>query len=42
MRRLSAVLFVAPDIDIILKPLYVYAGSREFSEKILAGRVDVK
>lgn len=41
VRRLSAVLFVAPDVDVVLKPLKVDEGPRAFSGKIVTGRVNV-
>ena len=41
VRRLSAVLFVAPDVDVVLKPLKVDEGSRAFSARVMEGRVDV-
>ena len=42
MRRLSAVLFVAPDLNVAIKSMI--AGKRvvNFSEKILAGEIEVK
>lgn len=42
VRRLSAVLFVAPDLDIELKPLEGFCLNRAFSDKIMTGGVDVK
>ncbi len=42
MCRLSAVLFVAPDVDVVLKPLKSDKGARAFSEKTAAGGVNVK
>jgi isopenicillin N synthase-like dioxygenase len=41
VRRLSAVLFVAPDVDVVLKPLKVDEASMKFSEKIMKGQVKV-
>jgi isopenicillin N synthase-like dioxygenase len=41
VRRLSAVLFVAPDVDGVLKPLNVDETSMKFSEKIMTGQVNV-
>ncbi|KAJ9634213.1 hypothetical protein H2201_009151 [Coniosporium apollinis] len=41
-RRLSAVLFVAPDVDVALKPVNVDNSARQFSELIKSGAVDVK
>ncbi|KAF7504212.1 hypothetical protein GJ744_002585 [Endocarpon pusillum] len=41
VRRLSAVLFVAPDVDVVLKPLKSDEGSKAFSEKITSGDVNV-
>ncbi|KKP07039.1 hypothetical protein THAR02_00918 [Trichoderma harzianum] len=42
VRRLSAVLFVAPDLDIELKPLEGFCINRAFSDTIITGGVDVK
>lgn len=41
VRRLSAVLFVAPDLDVVLKPVEndEEKGLRMFSEEVMAGRV---
>jgi hypothetical protein len=41
MRRLSAVLFVAPDVEVDLKPLEVDEGSRAFSETIMESKINV-
>jgi hypothetical protein len=41
MCRLSAVLFFAPDLDVLLKPLKVDGGAKKFSNKIMAGQVNV-
>ena len=41
VRRLSAVLFVDPDVDVVLKPLKSDEGSKTFSEKITGGGVNV-
>lgn len=42
IRRLSAVLFVAPDLDIALKPMVARKPIVNFSDKILAGEIKVK
>lgn len=41
VRRLSAVLFVAPDVDVVLKPLKTDEEARAFTEKIVTGSVNV-
>lgn len=42
MRRLSAVLFVAPDLDVKLKPLPGVLPSRAFSDTIMRGDLAVE
>lgn len=42
VRRLSAVLFLAPDLDAKLKPLEGIALAKPFSEKIMSGDINVK
>ncbi|CDM26842.1 Oxoglutarate/iron-dependent dioxygenase [Penicillium roqueforti FM164] len=42
VRRLSAVLFVAPDLDVKLKPLGDSQPIRSFSETIMRGDLDVE
>lgn len=42
VRRLSAVLFVAPDLDAKLMPIEKSAIVRPFSEKIMSGEVNVE
>jgi len=42
IRRLSAVLFVAPDLEVALKPMTAGKPVVEFSEKILNGEINVK
>lgn len=37
VRRLSAVLFIAPDLDVKLKPLPGIQSSRAFSDTIMCG-----
>ncbi|KAL6399342.1 uncharacterized protein AUP68_17888 [Ilyonectria robusta] len=41
VRRLSAVLFVAPDLDVNLQPLEGVKVVRPFSEKVMTGEVNV-
>lgn len=41
-RRLSAVLFVAPDLNVALKPMVTRMPVVNFSDKILAGEIQVK
>jgi isopenicillin N synthase-like dioxygenase len=41
VRRLSTVLFVAPDMEVDLKLLEVDKGSRAFSEAIMEGKINV-
>lgn len=41
VRRLSTVLFVAPDMEVDLKPLEVDKGLRAFSEAIMEAKVNV-
>jgi hypothetical protein len=41
VRRLSAVLFVAPDVEVDLKPMEVDEGSRAFSEIIMERKINV-
>lgn len=42
VRRRSAVLFVVPDLDVVLKPISVKHGASAFSEKVMAGKIDVR
>jgi isopenicillin N synthase-like dioxygenase len=42
VRRLNAVLFVTPDLDVALKPMVAGKPAVNFSDKILAGQLDVK
>jgi hypothetical protein len=42
VRRLSAVLFVAPDLDVKLKPLEGIEPARPFSKNIMRGDMDVE
>lgn len=42
VRRLSAVLFVAPDLDVVLKPVKGVVPARAFSKEVMTGGVDVK
>lgn len=42
VRRLSAVLFVAPDLDVTLKPLNDIQPARPFSTSIMNGEMDVE
>jgi isopenicillin N synthase-like dioxygenase len=41
VRRLSTVLFVAPDMEVDLKPLEVDKGSRAFLEAIIEGKINI-
>jgi isopenicillin N synthase-like dioxygenase len=42
VRRLSAVLFVAPDLVVALKPMFAGKSAVNFSDKIFAGQLDFK
>ncbi|KAE8307339.1 hypothetical protein BDV41DRAFT_55667 [Aspergillus transmontanensis] len=42
VRRLSAVLFVAPDLDVKLKPLGGIQPTRPFSETVMRGDIDTE
>ncbi|KAI1455720.1 hypothetical protein F4805DRAFT_435320, partial [Annulohypoxylon moriforme] len=45
VRRLSAVLFVAPDLDVALKPIAPLATGKDavhFSSEVLQGKIDVR
>ena len=42
IQQLSAVLFVAPDLDVVLRPLKDNTDGRSFSEKVMGGQVSVK
>jgi hypothetical protein len=42
IRRLSAVLFVAPNLDVVLRPLKGDSNRRSFSEKVMGGRMSVR
>lgn len=42
MRRLSAVLFVAPDLDVVLKPASLEHGASAFSDHVMAGKINVR
>ncbi|KAF9634768.1 Oxoglutarate/iron-dependent oxygenase [Lasiodiplodia theobromae] len=42
MRRLSAVLFVAPDLDVVLKPVEGVKPAMAFSKEVMGGEVDVE
>ncbi|KAI1473957.1 Clavaminate synthase-like protein [Daldinia eschscholtzii] len=43
VRRLSAVLFVAPDLDVVLKPLNAQGGNAaRFSSQVMDGNIDVR
>ncbi|KAJ5087558.1 hypothetical protein N7456_011174 [Penicillium angulare] len=42
IRRLSAVLFVAPDLDVKLKPLDGVSLARPFSDTIMKGELDIE
>lgn len=42
MRRLSAVLFVAPDLDVVLKPVEGVEPAMAFSKEVMGGEVDVE
>lgn len=42
VRRLSAVLFVAPDLDVVLKPANFDHGAKAFSDSVMAGKINVK
>ena len=41
IRRFSAVLFVAPDLDVVLRPLKGDSDRRSFSKKVMDGRISV-
>ncbi|KAI0889958.1 Clavaminate synthase-like protein [Annulohypoxylon maeteangense] len=41
VRRLSAVLFVAPDVDVALKPITTGSHAAQFSSEVLQGKVSV-
>ncbi|KAI0028550.1 hypothetical protein K488DRAFT_80619 [Vararia minispora EC-137] len=42
VRRLSAVLFAAPDLDVALRPLTGVVPARRFSDTVMRGEIDVR
>lgn len=42
VRRLSDVLFVAPDLDVVLRPLKLTDGLKPFSEQVRKGMINVR